>query len=296
MVSATTNYCTMQLSKKCRKKQGELPLTDFYTASNLTFYNNGKFNICKHCLKEYLYDEQEINVIRLKNILRIFDLPFLEKEFTSAVNGKNETIGTYIKNIMLNHKGETWLDGDLVQDSNKTTDTSFKPSKNLELVKKWGRGFSDDDLNWLEDDYIEWTTENDCRKLSAKKLIKMICIKELEIRKAIEDGLPTDKLEKSLLELMNNSNLTPKTMGASTDDDSSKTYGEFIRDIERFRPCEYFDDKEIYEDVDGIGQYFKDFVLRPLRNLVTGSRDFVGKYSITPNKSFDSEGGGADEK
>lgn len=283
MASATTNYCTMQLSKKCKKKHGELPLTDFYTASNLTFYNNGKFNICKHCLKEYLYDGEEVNITKLKNILRIFDLPFLEKEFKSAIDGKNETVGTYMKNIMLNHKGETWLDGDIVNTPTKTARPSTA-SVNLELAKKWGMGFSADDLQWLEENYIEWTSENDCRKLSAKKLIKMICIKELEIRKAIEDGQATDKLEKSLLELMNNSNLTPKTMGSVTDDDSSKTYGEFIRDIERYRPCEYFEDKEIYEDADGIGKYFQDFVLRPLKNLVTNSREFVGKYSIEPDK------------
>ena len=288
MVNAVaTNYCTMQLSNKCKRKHGVLPMADFYTASNTTFYNNGKFNICKHCLKEYLYDGDEININKLKNVLRIFDLPFLEKEYTSAVEGKNETFGTYMKNVMLNHKGEGWLDGDNVTNDKVIKPTISKNHSSYELAKKWGIGFSEEDLQWLEDSYVEWTTENDCHKLSAKKLIKMICIKELEIRKAIEAGLATDKLEKSLLELMNNSNLTPKTMGTNNDDDSAKTYGEFIRDIERYRPCEYFDNKEIYEDADGIGQYFKDFVLRPLKNLVTNSREFVGKYSIQPDKSFD---------
>lgn len=279
MASATTNYCTMQLSKKCKKKHGELPLTDFYTASNLTFYNNGKFNICKHCLKEYLYDGEEVNITKLKNILRIFDLPFLEKEFKSAVDGKNETVGTYMKNIMLNHKGETWLDGDIVNTPTKTTRPSTA-SVNLELAKKWGMGFSADDLQWLEENYIEWTSENDCRKLSAKKLIKMICIKELEIRKAIEDGQATDKLEKSLLELMNNSNLTPKTMSTANEEDGSKSFGEFIRDIEMYRPCEYYEDKSIYADHSKIEEYYNRFILRPMKNLLLGNREFDKEFNV----------------
>ena len=41
----------------------------------------------------------------------------------------------------------------------------------------------------------------------------MICIKELEIRNARQSGKPTDKLEKSLMEIMNNSNLTAYTIG-----------------------------------------------------------------------------------
>lgn len=290
MVNAkSTNYCTMQLSSKCGKKNGELPVTDFYTASNSPFYRNGRFNICKHCLRDYVYDGENINVNKLKNILRIFDLPFLEKEFVSALDGKNETIGTYMKNIMLNHKGECWLDGDSTSNDTKNIVTNSQSlsmsDEEKALMKKWGRGFSIDDIYWLEESYLEWVSENDCKKLSAKKLIKMICIKELEITKAIEGGQPTDKLEKSLLELMNNSNLTPKTMNASTEDDNTKAFGEFIRDIEKYRPCEYFEDKTIYEDADGIGQYFTDFVLRPLRNLVTGSRDFIGKYSIEPDKA-----------
>lgn len=285
MVNAiTTNYCTMQLANKCKKKHGVLPMADFYTASNTTFYNNGKFNICKHCLKEYLYDGDEININKFKNILRIFDLPFLEKEYTSAVEGKNETFGTYMKNIMLNHKGEGWLDGDNVTNDKVIKPTISKNHSSYELAKKWGIGFSEEDLQWLEETYLEWTSENDCHKLSAKKLVKMICIKELEIRKAIEAGQATDKLEKSLLDLMNNSNLTPKTMSASNEDDGSKSWGEFIRDIEMYRPCEYFEDKDIYKDESNIMEYYNRFILRPMKNLLLGNREFDKEFNVEDEK------------
>lgn len=279
-ITTSKNYCTMQLSKKCKKKNGVLPVNEFYSANDNTFYANGKFHICKNCLKEYIYEGNEINASRFKSILRLFNLPFLEKEFTSAVEGKNETLGTYIKNIMLNHKEKTWNDSDGLIGNN----TEPVMSKNFELIKKWGMGFSDEDLEWLEEDYNEWVSENDCRKLSAKKLIKMICIKELEIRKAIEAGEPTDKLEKSLLELMNNSNLTPKTMGASNEEDGAKSWGEFIRDVELYRPCEYFEDKSIYSDHSKIQEYYERFILRPMKNLLLGNREFDKEFNVEDDK------------
>ena len=108
----------------------------------------------------------------------------------------------------------------------------------------------------------------------------MICIKELEIRNARQSGKPTDKLEKSLMELMNSSNLTPRTMSAVNETDSSKVFGVWIKDIEQNRPAEYFQDKSLYEDFDGIKDYFERFVLRPMKNLLTGSRDFDKEFMI----------------
>ena len=108
----TTNYCIMQLANKCAKKEGELPTKDFYMATS-TFYKNGKINMCKHCLKEYVYESNgEISIDKLKQVLRMNDIPFFEKEWESALNDEKETIGVYMKNVFLNHKGEGWINGD----------------------------------------------------------------------------------------------------------------------------------------------------------------------------------------
>lgn len=104
----TTNYCTMQLATKCINKEGILPVGEFYSA-NSTFYKNGRYNICKNCLKEYVYEENNINVNKLRNILRIYDIPFFEKEWESALNDKRETIGIYFKNVYLNHSDKLCL-------------------------------------------------------------------------------------------------------------------------------------------------------------------------------------------
>lgn len=273
-----TNYCTMQLANKCVNKGGVLPIGEFYSA-NSPFYKNGRYNICKNCLKEYVYESNgDLNIYKLKQIFRIYDIPFFEKEWESALNDEKETIGVYFKNLYLNHKGQTWIDGDFQEtDTIKTNTTGLDDE---ELIARWGEGWSISEMQWLERDYTEWVTHHDCEKLSIKKLVQMICIKELEIRNARQSGKPTDKLEKSLMELMNSSNLTPRTMSAVNETDSSKVFGVWIKDIEQNRPAEYFQDKSLYEDFDGIKDYFERFVLRPMKNLLTGSRDFDKEFMI----------------
>lgn len=270
------NYCTMQLSEKCKNEKGVLPESDFYTATS-PFYKNGKYNICKNCLKEYVYENSgDINTNKLKNIFRIYDIPFFEKEWESALADKNETIGVYLKNIYLNHRSQTWIDGDYQEnDSVKSNNLGVDDE---ELIARWGEGWSISDMTWLERNYVEWTTHHDCEKLSVQRLVQMICIKELEIRKARESGKATDKLEKSLMELMNSSNLTPRTMSAVNETDSSKAFGVWLKDIEKNRPAEHFKDKSIYKDYDNILDYWNRFILRPMKNLLCGTREFDKEF------------------
>lgn len=273
-----TNYCTMQLSDKCKNKDGVLPISEFYSSVS-PFYANGRVGICKTCMKEYVYDSNgDINVNKLKNIFRIYDIPFFEKEWESSLNDEKETIGVYFKNLYLNHKEQSWLDGDIQESDSARTNTLGVDDE--DLIARWGESWSISELQWLERDYTEWLTHHDCDKLSVQKLVQMICIKELEIRNARQSGKATDKLEKSLMEIMSNSNLTPRNMSATNETDSTKIFGVWLRDIEQNRPSEYFEDKSIYEDFDGIKDYFDRFVLRPMKNLLVGSRDFDKEYMI----------------
>lgn len=270
------NYCTMQLATKCANKEGMLSMSEFYTATS-PFYKNGRYSICKNCLKEYVYETNgDINVNKLKNIFRIYDIPFFEKEWESAINDKNETIGVYFKNLYLNHKNQSWIDGDIHEnDAVKTNELGVMDE---ELIARWGEGWSMSEMQWLERDYTEWLENHDCDKLSTQKLVQMICIKELEIRNARQSGKPTDKLEKSLMDIMNNSNLTPRTQSAVSESGSTKTFGMWIQDIEKYRPAEYFEDKSIYKDYDDILDYWNRFILRPMKNLLCNSRDFDKEF------------------
>lgn len=273
-------YCTMQLSPKCKKASGLLDEKDFYSTANEEFFRNKKLPICKHCLKKFVYEDKKINLDKFKNILQIYDIPFYEKEWNASLNGSKEVLGSYMRIVYLNYKDKHWKDGDITDKKLIYDESDIGKLSERELLNKWGSGFSLDELQWLENNYYNWTTNTDCKKFNIQKLVKLICIKELDIRIARQNGKPTDKLEKSLLELMNNSNLTPKTMSAMNETDSAKRYGKWLEDIEQNEPAEYFKDKSIYEDFDGIKGYFDRFILRPLKNLLTNTREFDHEFNV----------------
>ncbi|HGD0580585.1 TPA: hypothetical protein ACH354_002248 [Clostridium perfringens] len=272
-------YCTMQLSPKCKKNNGLLDEKDFYSTANEEFFHNKKLPICKHCLKKFVYEDKKINLDKFKNILQIYDIPFYEKEWNASLNGSKEVLGSYMRIVYLNYKDKHWKDGDII-DKKLIYDEEDEKLSDIDLINRWGFGFTEEELQWLENDYCQWTTHHDCEKLSIQRLVQMICIKELEIRKARQNGKSTDKLEKSLRELMNDSNLTPKTMSAMNESESTKMYSQWIKDIEQYRPAEYFKDKSLYEDFDGIKEYFERFILRPMKNLLTGTREFDKEFSV----------------
>ena len=269
-------YCTMQISERCDSLSGNHTTeADFYKSYSI-FEKNGRQHICKDCIKEFVYDEDgKVDMENFKIILRKLDLPFIKEVFESSVADKNETVGMYFKNIALNYKTYTWDDSDA--DINEYIDEETHKLTDSELLKKWGK-FPLEDLKWLEADYEDWYANHDCSLLSTRKLIKLICLKELEVQRMKEQGIDTDKKEKALLDLLNSGNLTPRTMQLTNQDESQQAFGVWLRDIEKNRPAEYFEDKKLYHDYDGIMDYINRFLFRPMKNLISNSRDFDKEF------------------
>lgn len=268
-------YCTAQINEKCCEAKGVRPESKFYNSYSI-LAKNGKQHICKDCLKEFCIDEEgKIDLINFKIMLRTLDVPFLKAVWETSYNSSMETIGAYFKNLYLNNKGSNWDDSDRDADE-YILEESVKLSKD-ELVEKWGK-YPPDDLEWLEAKYEEWEMNTDCSLHATRELVKLICSKQLEIRHMREKNQDTDKKEKALLDLMSNGNLTPKTMTISNQDESTQAFGIWLRDIEKYKPCEYFEDKALYTDYDGIMDYMNRFIFRPLKNLITGSRDFDKEF------------------
>ena len=97
--------------KFCTNCNRELPLTDYYVASNPLTSSDGKYvNICKNCIKSAsLNMDGSLNVEAFKKTLMLIDRPFVPDvidrsitEVKKSVNTKKRTddvIGTYMKNI-----------------------------------------------------------------------------------------------------------------------------------------------------------------------------------------------------
>lgn len=266
---------------------------EFYMSRSYIYQATKKVPICKNCIEE-LYNKYLIQhnntKLAIYYMCRAIGTCFSISSYSGALGQfekkENNTPLWQIYITKLNSLGGKNGAGDgfdfsdelnISEENDITIENSVN---NKEIIARWGKGFDTEALEFLEQDYHEWTTHNDCGKLSVQRLVQMICIKEWEIRKARQSGNSTDKLEKALLTLMDNSSLTPKTMSAINETDSSKIYGIWIKDIEKNRPAEYFEDKELYKDHDGMLDYFNRFVLRPLKNLLTGSRDFDKEFNV----------------
>lgn len=276
-----TYYCTMQLSDRCKNKKGLLTEKDFYMASNNEFFKSGRIHICKECIKQYVYVNGEFNIERFKKILIRINYPLYTNELETSIKDKNETVGCYFKNIMLNHKGKTWDHGDGINVNVVTSDgkvENFKLTK--EITRRWGSGYTLEQYEFLEDTYFEWCNKYKSDTLSEQKTFQFLTLKELEIRRARELNSDTTKLEETYRKFMSDANVVPRDANAASDAENMNTLGLWIKDIEKYRPAEYFEDKKIYEDFDGLRGYYERFILRPLKNLLTGTREFDKEFNV----------------
>lgn len=276
----------------------EKKVSDFYLSKSILHKSTGRMSVCKLCMgkiyNDYLSKYQDTREA-IYYMCRKLDIGYsegiLKAAITEVENGKKTAVYqiymTKFNSIGdLNGAGvdfdasDTFVEDDSEEDQEEQIIKSERALTEKDLVDRWGYGWTLEELQWLERDYTSWSTRHECNSLSLERLFEMICVKELEIRNTRRDGKPTDKLEKSLRELLSASNLTPKNMSATNETEATKTFGLWLKDIEQHRPAEYFEDKELYSDYDGIGEYFERFVLRPMKNLLTGTRDFDKEFNV----------------
>ena len=172
-------------------------------------------------------------------------------------------------------------DGDVIELTSKR-----KPRK--EIIKLFGSGFTTEDYLYLQDQYDDWCQRTEVEGKSQQTYIIQICFKQLEIWKAQKSGRDTDKLVKSLNDLMNGANLQPRQNvgNASTD---SLTFSQLIAKWELERPVPT-PDPELC-DVSDIGKkirvWFGGWLANALGLDVPQSQEYleeVEKYTVTkPN-------------
>lgn len=283
--------CILQCTGNCKRTKGLRAIKYF---SDIEHHLFGYIPICKDCMNKFVLDKNgDVVLENVDLLLRIIDMCFWEDIYEKALKAYYEAseeddygfMGLYIRYLFLNSK-EYELFG-YINGQYPTIEAMFmddalddEETRVMEEVKDfWGEGFTINEYRTLEKKYAEWLNSTDSDKLSTRKMIKLICIKELEIEKIrASKGGTTGKAEKELMDLMNTANLTPKTMSALNESESTKVFGVWLRDIEKYRPSEYFEDKSIYKDFDNIQSYFERFILRPMKNLLCGTREFDKEF------------------
>jgi len=110
---------------------------------------------------------------------------------------------------------------------------------------------------------------------SEKSLLRQICFAELDIRKArMNGGTPSSKLIDTLQNLMKTASIDPSKASLATTARTKGLISSYISIIEENEPAEYYEDKKLFKDFDGLDEYFKRNMTRPTKNFILQSRDF----------------------
>ena len=187
------------------------------------------------------------------------------------------------------------------KDSVFSDDDVLNNSANIRIVKKtlndakkrFGK-YSNEDLMFLENEYLDWITRYPCENKAQEILYKRICFTQLAIDKAQKSNKDTKELDATLQNLMTSLNIKPsqKTSNTLTD---NLTFGQLIDKWENEKPIPEPD--EDFKDVDKIGLYIDVFFkghlskMMGLKNAFSNLYErYMAKYTVTkPQYDEDSD-------
>lgn len=266
------------------------------SASPLYQSNDGYLNICNSCRDAYyyrlvdLYNGNQAHAIR--HFCQQFDIIFHEDALTASrqISADRSRVSHYQakKNLGQTARvGSTYIDGMKYDYLNKLDDVieSREQAKSNDstitasAVDRWGVGFTEIDYKVMDDHYRMLKRQNPNCDANQEIFIKSLCSLSMLQAKALKDG-DSDKYVK----LTEQYAKTFKQAGLKTiqevDNSADECLGVTLATIAQYTPEEYYKDKSLYKDFDGLGDYFERFVKRPLRNLMTGSTDRDFEYCV----------------
>lgn len=267
--------------------------TYFYRSYSDLFNNSGYMPICKDCLAQvynkYLLKYRDIRKA-VKRVCMAYDMYYSDKIIESCLNSYQDAtppIGDYIRklNIIQNKKKtfDNTIDESFLFDINTKIDNAEEqPITTIpESVRmRWGSGLSDDDYKTLEEHYKYLKKANPDFDSNQEIFIMDLCQTKMQQMRAMKSGRTDDyiKLTESYRKTFAQAGLKTTSDVAESNNES---WGTWISMISKYTPEEYYKDKKLYKDFDGIGEYFKRFVLRPLKNLQLGTTDRDKEFFVS---------------
>lgn len=272
---------------KCPICGKEKSLNQFYQSNNQKYvlFNNHCF-ICKKCLKDMCYSNNIEDKDGFKMVLeKYLDLPFIQDIYVQALNDNKETLGRYISLLNMKFKGKTvtYKDSDKPKQINNIKEKIINDNSDQEIhdedkIKQlrlfWGNGFTYDEYTFLENELDSWKATHKYTDRADLILLKEICLQVLTVREKRENKEDASKALKDLQDLMKTASVDPAKTNSNDLNKSGEALGVWIKDIEQYRPGEWYDQQEKYKDMDGFITYIKNYIIRPIKNFISGSRDF----------------------
>jgi len=280
---------------KCSSCGKTYKIIDNFPVSQSTIFVGWDYHMpfCKKCvnaLYDRYYNIYQNESLAVRRVCERFDIYFSEDIVNSTtVSFKNQTrMIKYITAInMPNYRGKTY--DDTIREESKLVsseedlmkfkengDTTINPN----AIERWGVGmFETSEYELLEDHYKMLKKANPNCDSNQEIFIKSLCHLNLLQVKALKD-----KNTKSYIDANSEYAKTFKQAGLKTIQETDKNaddcWGIFMEQISQYTPEEYYKDKKLYADFDGIGEQFSRFVLRPLKNLLTKDNERDPEYNV----------------
>ncbi|GIU69829.1 MAG: hypothetical protein KatS3mg002_1065 [Candidatus Woesearchaeota archaeon] len=274
---------------------------NYYISFDKLLDTNGYMSVCRYCVNEITNnfyssekDWKKTFLLACKIFNVIYDDVYVEKtvqlmdKMTALGKPIDSPFGTYIRivstnnNYNINANDLTFNQPTIIYRENDTLE-DYEELDIQRLRDDWGENLSEEEYVFLEEKFAKWKETTKCETYAEELLIRELCHKENEIRKARLANNPVDGLVKSLQEIMKNTALTPAIKNSAMNNRGAESFGVWIRDIETKSPAEWYNDVQKYKDMDGIGEDIED-IKRSIKNFITGSRDFNTDISIIENE------------
>lgn len=266
--------------------------------SPLYYNNDGYLHICNHCLVE-LYDHY-LEVLgseeaAIKRMCLKFDLYYNPKIIGMTRGGatNNSRIKKYVSKLGLSQYRNKTYDDTLDEEValtiadkellgiNVSDTTDINVSK--AAIERWGPFFEPEEYPKMNFDFKVLSQQIVNMDYAQETLVRDLCKIRVQQDRALRDNDVDkyDKLTKLYQSTLKNLNIKKEGNEIGEND----CFGSYIADIEKYAPCEYYKDRKLYWDFGKIKEYCERFVFRPLKNLLTGSRERDKEYTIPDEES-----------
>ena len=279
-----------------------------YYKSYSGFYKEGHLPICKECFGRKFGNyaaEYHSNKKAMQRMCMAFDIYFDEELFDKCGTDDDAVLGNYFRKLNLSqHKGKTFEDSikegfDLSGDRKPVKEiqevvnvnSDDEENENADMIdpadiEKWGAGLEPTDYTILNSHYRLLSSSNPQCDGNAEIFIIDLCYTKMQQMKAVRESRVDDykKLTESYIKSFTQAGLkTVKDTNAMED----FTIGVNAETIEKYTPAEYYKNRSLYKDHDNIGDYIDRFLLRPLRNLMRGTKDRDAEFFVKDEEEND---------
>jgi len=267
--------------------------THFYK-TNSSFYKSGYLPICKDCFKgkfgqyvaEYLSSKKA-----MQRMCIAFDIYFDEDLFDKCDTDSESVVGKYFRQLNISqyrdktfentiNEGNFSLSGarKTVRDGGRVAivDEYGKEKTDVEVdpkdVERWGEGLDPVDYVNLNNHYQYLKNANPHCDSNQEIFIDDLCYTKMQQFRCLRDR-DMDNYKKMGTYYRDTFVKSGLKVSNEADTNGDDCLGIWLNRISQYTPEEYYKNKKLYQDHDGIKDYFERFILRPLRNLQHGTKD-----------------------